>query len=262
MYLDGEWFLDLNGDGKWDDGDLWARLGLAGDQPVTGDWDGDGKADIGVYGSDWVHDNRHLAREPGLPSPHNSLTPAKGRFKNIPPSREEATVGERLLRKTVAGKVRSDVIDHVFRYGTEGDIAVSGDWTGCGITSVGVFRQGTWYLDVDGDGKWSPGDILVQYGQSGDIPVVGDWTGDGVKKLGVFRKGTWYLDANNDHVLDNRDKVIHLGGANDLPVTGDWTGDGTDKPGIYRPSHAGAKGQPPAATTQTRAVSPSASVSR
>jgi protocatechuate 3,4-dioxygenase beta subunit len=259
MYADGEWFLDLNGDGKWDDGDLWARLGLAGDQPVTGDWDGDGKADIGVFGSDWVHDNRQLAHEPGLPSPHN---PPKNRFKNIPPHRDEATVGERLLRKTVAGKTRSDVIDHVFRYGTDGDVAVSGDWTGCGITSVGVFRQGSWYLDVDGDGKWSAGDILVHYGQSGDLPVVGDWTGDGVKKLGVFRKGTWYLDVNNDHVLDNRDKVIHLGAENDLPVVGDWTGDGTDKPGIYRPSASGAKGQPPAATTQTRAVSPQSTVSR
>jgi protocatechuate 3,4-dioxygenase beta subunit len=260
VYVDGEWFLDLTGDGKWNDGDLWARLGLSGDQAVTGDWDGDGKTDIGVFGSDWTHDPRQLVREPGLPSPLNP--PDKSRPKNIPPDPQEATSGERLLRKTATGKVRTDVIDHVFRYGTEGDVAVSGDWTGCGVSSIGVFRQGVWYLDVDGDGKWSSGDILVHYGQSGDIPVVGDWTGDGVKKLGVYRKGTWYLDVNNDHVLDQHDKVIRLGDADALPVVGDWTGDGVDKPGIYRPSKAGAKGQPPAAVTQTQAIPTQASVTR
>lgn len=258
-YLDGQWFLDLTGDGKWDDGDLWARLGLAGDQPVTGDWDGDGKRDIGIFGSDWVHDNRQLVHEPGLPTPHN---PPKGRFKNIPPDPQNATSGERFLRRTVASKVRADVIDHVFRYGTDGDMAIAGDWTGTGVTTIGVFRQGVWYLDVDGDGKWSTGDILVHYGQSGDLPVVGDWTGDGVKKLGVFRKGTWYLDVNNDHILDSRDKVIHLGEAGDLPVVGDWTGDGVDKPGIYRAARSAGNGQPPAATTQTRLAPPQASVAK
>ena len=43
VFIAGYWFLDLNGDGVWDDSDLWIRLGEEGDQPVTGDWDGDGE---------------------------------------------------------------------------------------------------------------------------------------------------------------------------------------------------------------------------
>ena len=30
VFVDGQWFLDLNGNGKWDEGDLWAKLGTRG----------------------------------------------------------------------------------------------------------------------------------------------------------------------------------------------------------------------------------------
>ena len=129
--------------------------------------------------------------------------------------------------------MRSDLIDHVFRYGEKGDIAVTGDWSGNGIYTIGIFRKGVWYLDMDGDGRWSDGDVVVEFGQPGDLPVVGDWTGDGVSKLGVYRNGTFYLDTNNNHQLDAADKVIQLGQPGDKPVAGDWDGDGVDKVGVY-----------------------------
>ena len=128
------------------------------------------------------------------------------------------------MKKGHAGKMRSDLIDHVFQYGTKGDIAVTGDWNGDGIYTIGIFRNGVWFLDMDGDGRWSEGDLMVEFGQEGDMPVVGDWTGDGISKLGVYRNGTFYLDTNNNHQLDAADKVIRAGPA---PATsrlsGDWT---------------------------------------
>ena len=36
--ISGQKFNDLNGNGRWDAGDLWAKLGHDGDRPVTGDW--------------------------------------------------------------------------------------------------------------------------------------------------------------------------------------------------------------------------------
>ena len=66
---------------------------------------------------------------------------------------------------------------------------MAGDWNGDGIYTIGIFRNGTWFLDMDGDGRWSAGDLIVEFGQAGDIPVVGDWTGDGIAKLGVYRNG-------------------------------------------------------------------------
>ena len=74
MYIDGQWFLDLNGNGRWDEGDLWAKLGTRDDLPVTGDWDADGKTDIGIYGPAWPRDPWAISREPGLPDADNFPT--------------------------------------------------------------------------------------------------------------------------------------------------------------------------------------------
>ncbi len=230
VFLDGLWFLDLNGNGVWDEKDLWIKLGKKGDQPVAGDWNGDGKTDIGIFGPSWIGDLNAAATDPGLP---DSLNPPKNRPKNVPPKPGQAAVGWRTMKRGTVGKLRSDVIDHVFQYGGQGDIAVVGDWNGDGIYTIGIFRNGVWFLDMDGDGRWSEGDLVVQYGQPGDLPVVGDWTGDGISKLGVYRNGTFYLDTNNNHVLDEGDKVIQLGRPGDKPVSGDWDGDGVDKVGVY-----------------------------
>ena len=82
VYINGEWFIDLDGDGKFDAGDLWAKLGSKVDIPVTGDWDGDGKADIGIFGREWLGDQEVIADEPGLPDAENETANAQ---KNIPP---------------------------------------------------------------------------------------------------------------------------------------------------------------------------------
>ncbi|MEX0586296.1 MAG: SdrD B-like domain-containing protein, partial [Pirellulales bacterium] len=227
----GAWFLDLNGNGIWDDGDLWAKLGAADDRPVTGDWDGDGKDDIGIFGPAWAGDPRAISLEPGLPDPMNRPTGAK---KNVPPALHQAAMGMRTLKLTSQGKPRADLIDHVFHYGVATDVPLTGDWNGDGIASIGIFRNGTWRLDANGDGKWSNVDSAFDYGQRGDLPVAGDFNGDGVSEVGVYRAGKWFLDTNNNHRLDAEDRTFDLGGPADQPVVGDWDGDGTDEPGLYQ----------------------------
>ncbi len=236
IYRQGTWWLDLNGNGRWDEDDLWVQLGQPGDRPVVGDWDGDGKADLGTFGPQWPGDARALEFEPGLPDAANRPgRPFSSRPKNLPPDPGEATSGVRTAKRTVAGKLRKDLIDHVFQYGSEGDVPVAGDWNGDGIFNIGVFREGTWYLDTDGDGRFSASDEVVQFGRPGDIPVVGDWTGDGTSKLGVYRQGQWYLDTNGNRVLDAQDATFRLGEAGDTPVVADWNGDGADDVGVYHP---------------------------
>jgi hypothetical protein len=51
----GKWYLDLNGNGKWDGkgvDKLLGRFGRSGDRPVVGDWDGTGNIRIGVFRPD------------------------------------------------------------------------------------------------------------------------------------------------------------------------------------------------------------------
>lgn len=233
IYYNGRWFLDLNGNGIWDDEDLWAQLGDAFDLPVTGDWNGDGKDDIGIFGPAWLGDPRALAVEHGLPDLHNVTTPVV-RPKNVPPELQDATDQLRYLQRTPHGDLRADVIDHVFHYGNSDHIPVTGDWTGDGIKNIGTFRQGLWALDADGDGRWSNNDWIAQFGGEGDLAVIGDFDGDGIDEIGVFRNGQWIIDINGNRQMDANDKVFQMGEAGDRPVAGDWNGDGVDDPAVYR----------------------------
>jgi hypothetical protein len=235
VFVAGHWYLDLNGNGRWDEGDLWAQLGSQDDLPVTGDWDADGKTDIGIYGPAWPRDPWAIAREPGLPDADNFPTVPEGKMKNVPPTEEDATSGNRVLRRTARGKIRADLIDHVFHYGVPADLPVTGDWNGDGIRQIGVFRDGQWNLDLDGDGRFTNVDEVATFGQAGDKPVVGDFDGDGVDEIAVFRAGKWLIDTNRNRELDAHDMVFELGGAADHPVVGDWNDDGTDDPGVYQP---------------------------
>ncbi|HEX5443110.1 MAG TPA: fibrinogen-binding protein, partial [Pirellulales bacterium] len=193
-------------------------------------WDGDGKTDIGIYGPAWAGDPRAVQKEPGLPEPGNAATG----HKNLPPEPTEATHGYRQMKRTRGGALRADLIDHVFHFGTFDDIPVTGDWTGTGVDSIGVFHDGHWILDVDGDGKRGPHDISLRMGQKGDRPVVGDFDGDGVDELGVYRDGQWHIDINHDGALDEHDQHHNLGDADHRPVVGDWDGDGVDQIGVHR----------------------------
>jgi hypothetical protein len=238
VYVDGQWFLDLNGNGRWDEGDLWAKLGTEADLPVTGDWDDDGKDDVGIFGPAWPRDPWAIAHEPGLPDPDNYPTRPTDKAKNMPPVPDEATSGGRVLRRTVHGQPRADLIDHVFHYGTSGDVPITGDWNGDGIPAIGVFRDGQWHLDLDGDGRFTDRDASFTFGQAGDRPVIGDFNGDGVDEVGIYRHGHWIVDANGNRQIDAYDQVFELGGAGDLPVVGDWNDDGIDDPGTYQPGVA------------------------
>jgi hypothetical protein len=64
VFRDGQWNLDLNGDGRFTEVDAAATFGQAGDLPVVGDFDGNGFDEIGVFrAGTWIIDsnrNREL----------------------------------------------------------------------------------------------------------------------------------------------------------------------------------------------------------
>jgi protocatechuate 3,4-dioxygenase beta subunit len=238
LYVAGEWYIDASGNRRWGQDDMWAMLGNENDFPLVGDWDGDGKDDIGVYGKRTHFDEDDLRSEPGIPDADNF-----GRTvpKNIPPNVAQRPNFQRQLQRTEQGETRTDVVDHIFRYGGEGDYPVVGDWNGDGIRTIGLFKNGVWTLDVDGNGQSSLADRTVKFGRAGDIPVVGDFNGDGVEDIGVFRDGKWIIDIDGNFEMDAHDKVFELGGKGDIPIVGDFDGDGVDEVGVYQRNYNAVK---------------------
>ncbi len=237
VFHEGNWYIDLNGNGAWDEGDLLAQLGTSADQPVVGDWDGDGKVDIGIFGPQWSGDAAIIVDEPGLPSDLNDTVTS--RPKNMPPDVKinASATNVRAMKHSATGQTRLDVIDHVFQYGDEGDQAFTGDFSGDGVTKIGIYRKGNWYIDFNGNGRWDDGDIYIENSKQGigtdGVAVVGDWSGDGIDKIGLFVNGVWHLDTTGNFQFDT---TIEFGESGDMPVVGDFDGDGIAQLAVYRPS--------------------------
>ena len=112
----GLWILDTNGDGVMDAGDAVFNLHIgtaAGDIPVVGDWNGDGRSKVGYFrqGFLWILD----------------------------------TNGNHVFEQGIDQVFAFG--------GIAGDVPVVGDWTGTGVSKIGVFRQGfLWVLDANGNG--------------------------------------------------------------------------------------------------------------
>jgi PKD repeat protein len=189
-----KWQLDSNGNGIWDGTptDTLYRFGLSSDVPVTGDWNGDGKSEIGIFRNNtrqWLLDYNGNGIWDGTPT------------------------------------------DTLYTFGLSTDAPVTGDWNGDGKSEIGVFRNSTqkWRLDSNGNGIWDgiPTDRLYTFGLSTDAPVTGDWNGDGKTEIGVFRNSTqqWLLDYNGNGIWDGTpmDMLYTFGRSTDIPVSGKWS---------------------------------------
>ena len=140
------WYLDLNGDGIIGNCNPDACPKFPsdnGDLPVSGDWNGTGTSNIGIF---------------------------------------RPSTGEWFLDSNGDGQWKNCKFDKCLKsFGEVGDRPITADWTGDGRAKVGLYRPATgeWFLDLNDNGKWDGcgADGCSQFlgKHEGDLPVVGIW---------------------------------------------------------------------------------------
>ncbi|MEP7289151.1 MAG: PA14 domain-containing protein [Chloroflexota bacterium] len=177
---------------------------LAGDIPITGDWDGDGIDGIGLF------------------------RPSTGLWL--------------LVNNTHYLPITA--YDMAFTFGGPGDLPLAGHWkfgpdsAGAYHDGIGVYRSSTAQFLLRNDLSTGLVDYQMTLGYSNtDKGIVGDWNGDGVDSPGLFRpsNGMFYL-SNAREVANStitQDLSFAFGASTDIPFTGDWVGHGSSGVGMY-----------------------------
>ncbi len=156
-----------------------ANWGASGDVPFAVDFDGDRKADFGIY-------------------------------RPTDPGNLNRSTWYVLMSNFNFGFVTSAT------WGLPNDKPVPADYDGDGKADIALFRpsDGYWYILNSGP---SGGMQFIQWGLSGDIPQPADYDGDGKADLAVYRSsdGFWYIRRSSDQGFF----PVRFGASTDVPVT-------------------------------------------
>ncbi len=164
------------------------RFGKAYDEPLLGDWNGDGQLDVGVR---TPKVSRFKLKTPtgivkirwGLPSD----MPVSGDWDG----NGTTEIGVRRPSEGTFHPRMADGTSTPVWLGDADDLPVTGDWDGNGTTDLGVFDQATATFTLRSVNASGLSALeVVLFGAAGDLPVTGDWNGDGVSDLGVWSPGT------------------------------------------------------------------------
>ena len=202
VFRKGTWLIDRDRDSVPDETIL---FGENLDLPVTGDWNGDGICDLGVWRVD----------ADGVVTVKLQLRGADVRLSDP----------ERTYR--IPGRLKQ---------------IVAADRDGDGVSEIGCVMPDAegvnliWGFDTQHDGTIAE---QFNFGRAGDRAIVGDWNGDGIDDPAVFRDGAPAVQGRLQWEFlwkgaDAPQNLTYLS-SHDSPVAGDWDGDGDDDPGGWRP---------------------------
>ncbi len=211
VHRNRSFFLDVNGSGTWDrrtGGDMVYLAGARGDEPLVGDFNGDGFHELAVHRGRWFFiDSNGNGVWDGNEGGDNAF-----RFDQT--------------GQAIAGDFNGDGIDEVgvhrnswffidlngsgswdridggdkaFRFAQSGQ-AIAGDFDGDGFDEVGVHRGRWFFIDLNRSGSWDGiggGDKAFRFNQTGQA-IADDFDGDGVDEVGTHRKRWFFLDLNGN----------------------------------------------------------------
>jgi len=222
----GEWWV-MAGTGTQQVTQSW---GTSGDEPIPGDYDGDGKTDFAVFRpstSYWylVYSSTGGTASFAFGSSGDQAVPADfdgdGKtdvavFRN---SNTTWYISQSSTSSTVSGA-----------FGASGDIPAPADFDGDGKADPAVFRNSnaTFY-------SLNSTNLQTQstsFGSSGDEPVCADYDGDGKADIAMWRSSnaTWYINPSGGGSA----QTIQFGIGTDIPVQNDYDGDGKVDIAVWR----------------------------
>lgn len=169
-------------------------FGTSADEPVLGDWDGDGRTDLGVRRPEtsqfMLRTLGGLVRvDYGLPADK----PVAGDWDGD--GVDQVGVFRPLTRTFYLLQADGSTVE--VPLGAADSLPVVGDWDGNGVSDLGVYDPTTAVFTlrtVDVAGVETLTQMAV--GKPGDLPVVGDWAGNGITETGVWKpKSATYLSS-------------------------------------------------------------------
>ncbi|RUL88768.1 CAP domain-containing protein [Tautonia sociabilis] len=222
---------------------LW--LGFEGDSPFVGDFDGDGLADLGVFGVDPA-DGRAGARI-RRSSDGTVVRTVFGGPSDLPVVGDfdgdgvddlgvygfNPNVG--FSRFLILPSGGGPAIDRPF--GGAQDLPMAGDFDGDGRDDLAVYG----FSPVEGFSRFGilpssgPSARSIPFGGKDDRPIPGDFDGDGTTDLAVYGFSPLNGFSRFGVVYSSGRPTLTrpFGGEDDRPIPGDFDGDGTTDLAVY-----------------------------
>jgi V8-like Glu-specific endopeptidase len=231
---------------------LWHdRFSVGTEIPLSGDFNGDGKADVATFSRGSTADV-YVALSDGTKFDGNGVLwddffaanseiPAVGDFngdgKDDIATFTLGTTGDVYVALSDGTKFGASSVWHGdFGFGTE--LPYVGDFNGDGKDDIAVFTRGTTgdvYVATSDGTKFVGNGVKWHdnFAFNSEIPAVGDFNGDGKDDLAVFTRGS---AADAFVALSDGTKFVgtsakwhdHFAANDEIPAVGDFTGDGKD----------------------------------